>query len=106
MVSLSAWHTSGWGPHSTPRVSPEPTASSPRSEESTGTHARPLRVCEPREAWLSVWGSDRALIRGAERGGSSAGSSPVAQLRLLQAHFLLLEVTKNVYLPKEVPSIF
>ena len=96
MVSLSTWHTSGWGPHSTPRVSPEPTASSPRSEESTGTHTRPLRVCEPREAWLSVWGSDRAFIRGAERGGSLAGSSPVAQLHLLQADFLLLMVTKNV----------
>ena len=96
MVSLGEWCTSGWGPHSTPRVSPEPTASSPRSEESTGTHAMPLRVCEPREAWLSVWGSDRAFIRGAERGGSSAGSSLVAQLRLLQAHFLFLTVTKNV----------
>ena len=106
MVSLGARRSSGRGPHSTPRVSPEPTASSLRSEESTGTHARPLRVCDPREAWLRVWGSDRAFIRGAERGGSSPGSSPVAQLRLLQAHFLLLEVTKNVYLPKEVPSIF
>ena len=106
MVSLGAWRTSGWGPHSTPRVSPEPTASSPRSEESTRTHARPLRVCEPREAWLSVWGSDRALIRGAERGGSSAGSSPVAQLHLLQVHFLLLMVTNNLYLPKDIPSIF
>lgn len=96
MVSLGEWCTSGWGPHSTPRVSPEPTASSPRSEESTGTHARPLRVCEPWDAWLSVWGSDRAFIRGAERGGSLAGSSPVAQLHLLQADFLLLMVTKNV----------
>ena len=96
MVFLGAWRTSGRGPHSTSRVSPEPTASSPRSEESTGTHAMPLRVCEPREAWLSVWGSDRAFIRGAERGGSLAGSSPVAQLHLLQAHFLLLTVTKNV----------
>ena len=79
-----------------PRVSPEPTASSSRSEKSTGTHARPLRVCEPQEAWLRVWRSDRAFIRGAERGGSLASSSPVAQLRLLQAHFLLLTVTKNV----------
>ena len=96
MVSLGAWHSSGWDPHSTPRVSPEPTASSPRSEESTGTHIRPLRACDPLEVWLSVWGSDRAFIRGAERGGSSAGSSPVAQLRLLQAHFLFLTVTKNV----------
>ena len=95
-MSLGVWRTSGRGPHSTSRVSPEPTASSPRSEESTGTHIRPPRACEPREAWLSVWGSDRAFIRGAERGGSSAGSSPVAQLRLLQAHFLLLTVTKNV----------
>ena len=106
MLSLGAWLTSGWGPHSMPRVSTGPTASSPRSEESTGTHARPLRVCEPREAWLSVWGSDRALIRGAERGGSSAGSSPVAQLHLLQVHFLLLMVTNNLYLPKDIPSIF
>ena len=77
MVSLGAWRSSGRGPHSTPRVSPEPTASSPRSEESTGTHARPLRICDPREACLRVWGLDRAFIRGAERGGSSAGSSPV-----------------------------
>ena len=106
MVSLGAWRSSGQGPHSMPRVSPEPNASSPRSEESTGTQARPLRVSEPREACLWFWGSDRAFIRGAERAGSLAGSSPVAQLRLLQAHFLLLEVTKNVYLPKEVPSIF
>ena len=96
MVSLGTWCTSGWGPHSTPRVSPEPTASSPRSEENTGTHARPLRVSEPREACLRVWGSDKAFIRGAERHRSSAGSSPVAQRRLLQAHFLLLTVTKNV----------
>ena len=96
MVSLSAWRSSGRGPHSMPRVSPEPNASSPRSEESTGTHARPLKICDPREACLRVWGSDRAFIRGAERGGSSAGSSPVAQLHLLQAHFLLLAVTKNV----------
>ena len=97
MVSLGAWRSSGRGPHSTPRVSPEPTASSPRSEESTGTHARPLRICDPREACLRVWGTDRAFIRGAERGGgSSAGSSPVAQLCLLQAHFLLLAVTNNL----------
>lgn len=96
MVSLGAWHTSGRALHSTPRVSPEPTASSPRSEESTGTHTRPPRACDPLEPWLRVWGSDRAFIRGAERGGSLAGSSPVAQLHLLQAHFLLLMVTKNV----------
>ena len=96
MVSLGAWRSSGRGPHSTSRISPEPTASSPRSEESTGTHIRPLRACDPLEVWLSVWGSDRAFIRGAERGGSLAGSSPVAQLHLLQAHFLLLMVTKNV----------
>ena len=49
MVSLGAWRTSGRGPYSTPRVSPEPTASSLRSEESTGIHARPIRACEPRE---------------------------------------------------------
>ena len=96
MVSLGACRTSGRGPHSTSRDSPEPTASSPRSEERTGTHTRPPRACDPPEAWLSVWGSDRAFIRGAERGGSLAGSSPVAQLCLLQAHFLLLMVTKNV----------
>ena len=96
MVFLGAWRTSGRGPHSTSRVSPEPTASSPRSEESTGTHTRPLTGCDPQEAWLRVWRSDRAFIRGAERGGSSAGSSPVTQLCLLQAHFLLLMVTKNV----------
>ena len=96
MVSLGACCSSGLGPHSMPRVSPEPNASSPRSEESTGTHARPLRICDPREACLRVWATDRAFIRGAERGGSSAGSSPVAQLRLLQAHFLFLTVTKNV----------
>ena len=87
MVSLGAWRSSGRGPHSTPRVSPEPTASSPRSEESTGTHNRPLRACDPREARLKVWGSDRAFIRGAERGGSSAGCSPVAQLCLLHVTF-------------------
>ena len=96
MVFLGTWRTSGRGPHSTSRVSPEPTASSPRSEESTGTYARPLRVCDPPKACLRVWGSDRAFIRGVERGRSSAGSSPVAQLCLLQAHFLLLMVTKNV----------
>ena len=96
MVSLGVWRRSGWGPHSTPRVSPEPTASSPRSEENRRTHTSPLSGCDPREAWLRVWGSDRAFIRGAERGRSSAGSSPVAQLRLLQAHFLLLMVTKNL----------
>ena len=96
MVSLGEWCTSGWGPHSTPRVSPEPTASSPRSEESTRTHTSPLTGCDPQEACLRVWGSDRAFISGAERGGSLASSSPVAQLRLLQAHFLLLTVTKNV----------
>ena len=96
MVSLSAWRTSGWALHSTPRVSPEPTASSSRSEKSTGTHARPLRVCEPQEAWLRVWRSDRAFIREAERGRSSVGSSPMAQLCLLQAHFLLLMVTNNL----------
>ena len=96
MVFLGAWRTSGRGPHSTSRVSPEPTASSPRSEESTGTHIRPLRACDPLEVWLSVWGSDRAFIRGAERGGSLAGSSLVAQLCLLQAHFLLLMVTNNL----------
>ena len=95
-MSLGVWRTSGRGPHSTPRVTPEPTASSPRSEESTGTHAMPLTGCDPQEACLRAWGSDRAFIRGAERGRSSAGSSPVAQLRLLQAHFLLLTVTKNV----------
>ena len=96
MVSLGARRSSGRGPHSTPRVSPETTASSPRLEESTGTHNRPLRACEPREVCLRVWGSDRAFIRGAERGGSSAGSSPVAQLCLLQVHFLLLAVTENL----------
>ena len=96
MVSLGAWRTSGRGSHSMPRVYPEPTASSLRSKESTGTHARPLRACDPREARLKVWGSDRAFIRGAERGGSSADSSPVVQLCLLQVHFLLLAVTKNV----------
>ena len=96
MVSLGAWRSSGRGPHSMPRVSPETTASSPRLEESTGTHNRPLRACEPREVCLRVWGSDRAFIRGAERGGSSADSSPVVQLCLLQVHFLLLAVTKNV----------
>ena len=96
MVSLGACRTSGRGPHSTSRDSPEPTASSPRSEESTRTHTSPLTGCDPQEAWLRVWGSDRAFIRGAERGGSLAGSSPVAQLHLLQAHFLLLMVTKNV----------
>ena len=95
-MSLGVWCTSGRGPHSTPRVSPDPTASSPRSEESTGTHTSPLTGCDPQEACLRVWGSDRAFIRGAERGGSSAGSSLVAQLCLLQAHFLLLTVTKNV----------
>ena len=36
MVSLGAWRTSGRGPYSTPRVSPEPTASSLRSEERPG----------------------------------------------------------------------
>ena len=96
MVSLGAWHSSGRNPHSMPRVSPQPTASSPRSEESTETHTSPLTGCDPQEACLRVWGSDRAFIRGAERHRSSAGSSPVAQRRLLQAHFLLLTVTKNV----------
>ena len=95
-MSLGVWCTSGQGPHSTPRVSPEPTASSPRAEENTRTHTKPLMVCDPQEACLRVWVSDRASIRGAERGGSSAGSSLVAQLCLLQAHFLLLMVTKNV----------
>ena len=87
MVSLGAWRSSGRGPHSMPRVSPEPTASSPRTEENTRTHTRPLSVYDPLEACLRVWGSDRAFIRGAERGGSSAGSSPVAQLCLLQLTF-------------------
>ena len=70
MVSLGEWCTSGWGPHSTPRVSPEPTASSPRSEESTGTHTRPLRVCEPWEACLRSEGQTETLSAGLRGAGA------------------------------------
>ena len=78
MVSLGEWCTSGWGPHSTPRVSPEPTASSPRSEESTGTHTRPLRVCEPWEACLRSEGQTEPLSEGLR--GAGARQAPLLWL--------------------------